>query len=393
MKRKIYIFDTTLRDGEQSPGCSMNTSEKIQMAKQLEALGVDIIEAGFPIASKGDFEAVKAIAEEVRSARVAALCRANKKDIDRAWEAIKHARRPRIHTFIATSDIHMKYKLNKTPDQVLEAIHQNVLYARRYTDDIEFSAEDASRSDIQFLKEAVRVAIGAGATTINLPDTVGYATPKEYGDMFRQIKELVPEAGNVRLSAHTHDDLGLAVANALAAIENGADQVEVTVNGIGERAGNAALEEVVMALTVRKAYFNAEVNVKTEKIFETSRLLSSIIQVDVPPNKAIVGRNAFAHESGIHQDGVLKNALTYEIMTPQMVGVPSSKLVIGKHSGRHAVFHKCRELGYSFTSEQLEAVYQAIMDYADRVKEVSDKEFCNIVKRMKKEFSMSTVQF
>ncbi|GAB4171324.1 MAG: hypothetical protein Kow00108_05720 [Calditrichia bacterium] len=385
MKRKIYIFDTTLRDGEQSPGCSMTVKQKVRMAKQLETLGVDIIEAGFPIASDGDFEAVKAVAEEIRSARVAALCRANTADIDRAWEAIKHARRPRIHTFIASSDIHMKYKLNKTREQVLEAIHSNVLYARRYTDDIEFSAEDASRSDPEFLKEVVRTAIGAGATTINLPDTVGYATPVEYGNMFAQIKALVPEAGNIRLSAHTHDDLGMAVANALAAVENGADQVEVTINGIGERAGNAALEEVVMALTVRKPYFNADVNVKPEHIFETSQLLSSIIGVPVPPNKAIVGRNAFAHESGIHQDGVLKNAMTYEIMTPQMVGVSSNKLVIGKHSGRHAVFHKCREFGFSFNKEQLEIIYQHVMKFADGVKEVTDGEFINIITRLQNE--------
>ncbi len=379
MKRKVFIFDTTLRDGEQSPGCSMNIDEKLRMAKQLELLGVDVIEAGFPIASKGDFQAVKKIAEEIRTSTVAALCRAKPTDIDRAWEAIKNAKRPRIHTFIATSEIHMKHKLRLNHEQVLQSIRDSVYRARSYTDDVEFSAEDASRSDLEFIFEAVRTAIRAGATTVNLPDTVGYATPREYGRMFSEVCIHVPESGNIRLSAHAHNDLGMAVANSLAAVENGADQVECTINGIGERAGNAALEEVVMAITTRPSVYQATVNTRTELLCPTSKLLSSIIGVHVPPNKAVVGKNAFAHEAGIHQDGVIKNALTYEIMTPRSVGAEGNYLVLGKHSGRHAVQNRCAKLGYQLSKQELEIVYDEVISLADQKKEVDNNDLLNIL--------------
>jgi len=381
MKRKVFIFDTTLRDGEQSPGCSMNIEEKLKMARQLERLNVDVIEAGFPIASEGDFQAVKAISKEIRSSTVAALCRACSQDIDRAWEALQEARRPRIHTFIATSEIHMKYKLHMDHNQVLKAIQESVNKARRYTEDVEFSAEDASRSDLNFLFDVVRTAIRAGATTVNLPDTVGYATPGEYGRMFAEIRKHVPEANNIRLSSHTHNDLGLAVANSLAAVENGADQVECTINGIGERAGNAALEEVVMALVTRNQLYNVELGIQTEQLYPSSQLLSSIIGIPVPPNKAIVGKNAFAHEAGIHQDGVLKNALTYEIMTPQSVGIERNRLVLGKHSGRHALMVRCENLGYRLNKAELEKVYREVMALADEIKEITDEDLINILKK------------
>jgi 2-isopropylmalate synthase len=379
MRRKVYIFDTTLRDGEQSPGCSMNINEKMRMAKQLELLGVDVIEAGFPISSQGDFEAVKNISQEVQSSTVAALCRAKPGDIDRAWEAIRHARRPRIHTFIATSEIHMKHKLGLNREQVLQAIRESVYRARSYTDDVEFSAEDASRSELEFIFEVVRTAIRAGATTVNLPDTVGYATPREYGRMFSEVRIHVPESDNIRLSAHAHDDLGMAVANSLAAVENGADQVECTMNGIGERAGNAALEEVVMAIATRPSVYNASTTIQTEMIYPTSKLLSSIIGIHVPPNKSIVGKNAFAHEAGIHQDGVLKNALTYEIMTPQSIGIEGTQLVLGKHSGRHAVKNRCEKLGYQLSKLNLESVYVKVISLADQKKEVNDDDLIQIL--------------
>jgi 2-isopropylmalate synthase len=379
MKRKVYIFDTTLRDGEQSPGCSMNISEKLRMAKQLELLGVDVIEAGFPIASQGDFEAVKNISREVQTSTIAALCRARPGDIDRAWEAIQYARRPRIHTFIATSEIHMKHKLGMNREQVLQAIRDSLYRARSYTDDVEFSAEDASRSELAFIFEVVRTAIRAGATTVNLPDTVGYATPREYGRMFSEVRIHVPESGNIRLSAHAHDDLGMAVANSLAAVENGADQVECTMNGIGERAGNAALEEVVMAIATRPSVYHATTAIQTEMLHPTSKLLSSIIGIQVPPNKAIVGKNAFAHEAGIHQDGVLKNALTYEIMTPKSVGTEGTQLILGKHSGRHAVKNRCEQLGYHLSRHNLESVYIKVISLADQKKEVNDEDLIQIL--------------
>lgn len=349
------------------------------MAVQLESLGVDFIEAGFPISSTGDFQAVQAVARRVQNATVAALCRTRVEDIDRAWEAIREATCPRLHTFIATSEIHMKHKLHMNSRQVLQAIMEAVARARSYTEDVEFSAEDASRSDIGFLLEAVRAAIQAGATTINLPDTVGYATPKEYGNMFAQICARVPESANVRLSAHCHDDLGLAVANSLAAIENGAEQIECTINGIGERAGNASLEEIVMALRTRANWFNVETNIDTRRLYPTSQLLSSITGVEVQPNKAIVGKNAFAHEAGIHQHGVLNHAMTYEIMTPESVGVPGNRLVLGKHSGRHALRHRCHDLGFDLDDAQLEQVYQTINMIADLKKEISDHDLRNVV--------------
>jgi 2-isopropylmalate synthase len=379
MERQVFIFDTTLRDGEQSPGYSMNIDEKTRMARQLERLRVDVIEAGFPIASDGDFRAVQAVAREVKSATVAALCRTRAEDIDRAWEAIRDTQRPRIHTFIATSEIHIKHKLRITPQEVLRSVAEGVSRARNYTNDVEFSAEDASRSDLEFIFEVVRIAIRAGATTINLPDTVGYATPREYGRMFAEVRARVPESRGVRLSAHCHDDLGLAVANSLAAIENGADQVECTVNGIGERAGNASLEEIVMAIHTRPAVYCAKTRVQTTEIFPTSQLLAEITGLGVQPNKAIVGRNAFAHEAGIHQDGVLKNTLTYEIMTPESVGLSGNRIVLGKHSGRHALRRRCSEMGFDLSTEELELVYREFLRVADAKKQINDEDINDIV--------------
>jgi 2-isopropylmalate synthase len=366
----------------------MNINEKLQMAKQLERLGVDVIEAGFPIASEGDFQAARTIAREIQTSSVAALCRTKVGDIDRAWEAIKDAQRPRIHTFIATSEIHMKQKLGLNREQVLQAINQAVSRAVTYTDEVEFSAEDASRSDLEFLFEVVQTAINAGATIVNLPDTVGYATPNEYGNMFSEVCKQVPESGDVRLSAHTHNDLGMAVANSLSAIENGADQVECTINGIGERAGNASLEEVVMVLKTRSSLYQATVDIRTELLCPTSKLLSSIIRIPVPPNKAIVGKNAFAHEAGIHQDGILKSALTYEIMTPQSVGVEGTQLVLGKHSGRHAVKNRCEKLGFQLNKSVLESVYNQVITLADRKKEVNDQDLLGILIQKKQQFQL-----
>lgn len=377
--QRVRIFDTTLRDGEQSPGCSMNLEEKLRMAAQLEHLRVDVIEAGFPIASVGDFEAVREVAGVVQKAAVAGLCRAVPGDIDRAWEALAHARRPRIHTFIATSDIHLAHKLRRTREQVLKDVDAAVRYARSLCPEIEFSCEDASRSDIGFLAEVVAAAVEAGASVINLPDTVGYAVPLEYGAMFRQIRERVPAAARVTLSAHCHNDLGLAVANSLAAIENGARQVECTVNGIGERAGNAALEELVMAIKTRGEYLGVETGIVSEEIVRSSRLLSSLTGMMVQRNKAIVGANAFAHEAGIHQDGMLKSAITYEIMTPQSVGIKHSTLVLGKHSGRHALKQRYADLGYTLTAEELERAYKEFTAIADQKKEIFDEELVAIL--------------
>jgi 2-isopropylmalate synthase len=381
MFRKIAIFDTTLRDGEQSPGCSMNLQEKVVMAKQLEKLGVSVIEAGFPIASQGEFEAVQAVCDVVENATIAALCRAKTADIDRAWAAIKHAKRKRIHTFIATSDIHLHHKLKMNRSEVLQAVREMVQHARSYCEDVEFSAEDASRTEISFLVDVAAVAIEAGATTINLPDTVGYATPKDYGNIFAEIIRQLPQSRDISLSAHCHNDLGLAVANSLAAIENGATQVECTVNGIGERAGNASLEEIVMALFVRKEMFQVECDVNTREIYPTSRLLSGITGVPVQPNKAVVGKNAFAHEAGIHQDGVLKNALTYEIMTPESVGLDRNNIVLGKHSGRHALKKRCQELGVDLPEPDLQKVYEAFLKVADKKKVVETKDIQAILRR------------
>ena len=386
MKKNVLIFDTTLRDGEQSPGCSMDIEQKIRMAHQLERLGVDIIEAGFPIASDGDFRAVQAVAQAIKSSSVAALCRAKFPDIECAWEAIKDADNPRIHTFIATSKLHMEYKQRMTPGQVLKAITECVSFAKQFTENVEFSAEDASRSDLDFIVEVTKVAIQAGATTVNLPDTVGYATPSEYGRMFAEVRRQLPDSRRIHLSAHTHNDLGLAVANSLSAIENGADQVECTINGIGERAGNAALEEIVMALNTRPNIYKAKTNLNTQQLITTSQLLTEITGVTVQPNKAIVGKNAFAHEAGIHQHGVLNNTLTYEIITPESVGAAGNQLVIGKHSGRHALHFRCRNLGYSLSDDELENVYKQAIHLADAKKEILDDDLRTIVAGMKSEF-------
>ncbi|MEH3107495.1 MAG: 2-isopropylmalate synthase [Sphingomonas fennica] len=379
MTDTIIIFDTTLRDGEQSPGCSMNLEEKLQVAAQLEAMGVDVIEAGFAIASEGDFEAVSEVAKQAERATVASLSRAAIGDIDRAWEAVRHAKRPRIHTFIATSALHMRVKLNKTPEEVLEAIGRTVAHARNLCPDVEWSAEDATRSDPDFLVRAVEAAIRAGATTINLPDTVGYATPETYGAMFRDVIGRVPDADKAIFSTHCHNDLGLGVANTLAAVMAGARQVESTVNGIGERAGNAAIEEIVMALKVRGDVMPYRTNVVTTEITRASRLVSAVTGFQVQPNKAIVGANAFAHESGIHQDGMLKDKTTYEIMTPESVGVTQSSLVMGKHSGRAAFRSKLEELGYDLGDNAFQDAFLRFKALADAKKQVFDDDIVALV--------------
>ncbi len=379
MGEKIIIFDTTLRDGEQSPGASMNVEEKLRMAKQLERLHVDVIEAGFPMASGGDFEAVEAIAKEIEGCQTAALARADLADIDRAWEAVRYAKRPRIHTFIATSDIHLQYKLKKTREQVLEDVVRAVTHAKGYTENVEFSAEDATRSDLEYLCRVIETAIEAGATTVNIPDTVGYTIPSEFSRIIRTIKAQVPNIDKAIISVHCHNDLGLAVANSLTAIENGVRQVECTINGIGERAGNASLEEIVMAIRVRKDLFDFYTGVNAEQIYPTSRLVSSITGMVVQPNKAVVGANAFAHEAGIHQDGILKEKITYEIMTPESVGIAKSSLVLGKHSGRHAFRERLRELGYELTSAELDVAFTRFKKVADQKKVVYEEDIMTIV--------------
>lgn len=372
--RKIIIFDTTLRDGEQSPGINLNRQEKLEIAKQLSRLGVDVIEAGFPIASPGDFEAVACIAREVQGPVIAALARATAKDIECAAQALKDATRPRIHTFIATSPIHMKYKLRKSPGEVLEMTDRAVRLARTLVADVEFSAEDATRSDLDFLCEVIGVAIAAGATTINVPDTVGYSTPAEFQQLIRYLREHAPGIEKAAISVHCHNDLGLAVANTLSAIDTGAVQVECTVNGLGERAGNAALEELVMALHTRADRFRTQTSIETEHLYRTSRLVSSLSGMPVQPNKAIVGENAFAHESGIHQDGMLKERTTYEIMTPQSIGLQESRLVLGKHSGRHAFRERLVELGYEMSPEEIDKAYERFINLCDRKKRVDDRD-------------------
>ncbi len=374
MSDRVIIFDTTLRDGEQSPGATMDLNDKLRVARQLEALGVDVIEAGFPAASDGDFEAVKAIAQVVQNAQVAGLARANIKDIDRAWEAVKHARHPRIHTFIATSPIHMQYKLRKTPDEVVELAVAAVKHAAQYTSNVEFSAEDASRSEWDFLVRVVTAAIDAGATTINIPDTVGFAQPDEFGALIKYLIENVPNSSKAVFSVHCHDDLGLAVANSLAAVKNGARQAELCLSGIGERAGNASLEEFVMALKLRPEYYGVECAINNEQLYPACHLLSLIISRPIPANKAIIGSNAFAHESGIHQDGMIKNRETYEIMTPQAVGRKSTDLVIGKHSGRNAVRTRLEELGYKLDTDQVNAVFAAMKELADKKARIYDED-------------------
>ena len=370
----VRIFDTTLRDGEQSPGFSMSVPEKVRMAHQLESLGVDVIESGFPIASKGDLEGVRAVCREIRSCTVAALARARRDDIDAALEGLAGAAHPRLHTFLATSDLHLQSKLRLTREEALEAISNNIRYARERCAEVEFSAEDASRTDIDFLCEAVGRAVRAGATIINLPDTVGYAVPEEYAAMFRHVIEYLDGANGITLSAHCHDDLGLGVANSLAAVQAGARQLELTINGIGERAGNAALEEVVVLLNVRQATLGVNTNVHLNQLYAASRLLVEITGAPLAPNKAIVGANAFAHEAGIHQDGILKNPLTYEIISPEAVGVPKRQLVLGKHSGRNALRSTLVDLGFQPSQEELDECYKRVVTLADESKNVSNRD-------------------
>ncbi|MBV8897277.1 MAG: 2-isopropylmalate synthase [Acidobacteriaceae bacterium] len=377
---RVYIFDTTLRDGEQSPGCSMTTPEKLKMAGELVDLGVDILEAGFPIASEGDFEAVDAVSRQFPWVQVAALSRASTLDIERAAAALQHAKRPRIHTFIATSDIHLKYKLKKSRQQILDIAVAAVSLARNYTDDVEFSAEDATRTELEYLEEVCQAVVAAGARTVNLPDTVGYSTPDEYGELIRRIVTLLGDRATV--SVHCHDDLGLATANSLAAVNAGARQIECTINGIGERAGNAALEEVVMAMKTRHDRLPFETKIHTEKLFSASQTLTHFITFGPQPNKAIVGENAFAHEAGIHQDGYLKNPTTYEIMSPASVGVPESRIVLGKHSGRHALKQRAEDLGFHLTREQLEQLYNRFTHIADNKKGLRNDEIAALLKEI-----------
>ena len=376
---RVLIFDTSLRDGEQAPGCSMTVDEKLRLAQKLEALGVDMIEAGFPVASTGDFEAVQRVSRAMRSASVAALARCRREDISLAWNAVRDARHPRIHAFLATSDIHLACKLKITREDALRQVGECVQFARSLCEDVEFSPEDATRSEVEFLSKVLEVAIAAGATTLNIPDTVGYATPGEFGELIRAIRSRVKGVENVVISVHCHNDLGLAVANSLACVEAGARQVECTVNGIGERAGNAALEEVVMSMHVRNDRLPFENGVKRGEIYSASRLLSEIIGFQVQPNKAVVGRNAFAHEAGIHQHGVISNPLCYEIMTPESVGVPANHLVLGKHSGRHALLMRYEELGFPLTKQELQSAYERFTQLADRKKKIYDQDLLSLL--------------
>jgi 2-isopropylmalate synthase len=380
-QKHVVFFDTTLRDGEQSPGCSMTTQEKLSMAHALEDLGVDVLEAGFAVASEGDFAAISTIAQAIRKPKIASLARAKQEDIELAARSVEHAARPRVHVFLASSDLHLEYKLKISRQEALDRVSESVRLARSLVEEVEFSPEDATRSDRDFLVEMVRVAIEAGATTINMPDTVGYTTPEEYGQMFREVRERIPavDEQNVILSAHCHDDLGLAVANSLAAIQAGARQVECAINGIGERAGNAALEEIAAALYVRKDYFGVETGIHLEKLYPTSEMLGQIITFRPSPNKAIVGANAFAHESGIHQHGMLANPLCYEIMTPNLVGVARTNLVLGKHSGRAALRHRLEELGFTLDRDELQQTYYRFVALADRKKNVYDQDLIKIL--------------
>jgi 2-isopropylmalate synthase len=377
MSNRVYIFDTTLRDGEQSPGCSMSVPEKLRMAKHLVELGVDILEAGFPIASDGDFEAVKAVSAEYNWVQVAALARSVRGDIERAAKALEKAKRSRIHTFIATSDIHLKYKFKKSRQQILDEAVAAVQLARTYAEDVEFSAEDATRTDLDYLEQVTLAVVAAGARTVNLPDTVGWSVPHEYSALISRMVKAVGDRAII--SVHCHDDLGLAVANSIAAVQAGARQIECTINGIGERAGNAALEEIVCAFKVRHDQLPFETKIVTEHLYPASQMLTSIITFGAQPNKAIVGENAFAHEAGIHQDGYLKNKATYEIMEPKSVGVPESRLVLGKHSGRHALNQRCTSLGFDLSKEHLDEVYQQFTLLADRKKGVRNDEILGII--------------
>ncbi|HZD48953.1 MAG TPA: 2-isopropylmalate synthase [Silvibacterium sp.] len=376
---RVHFFDTTLRDGEQSPGCSMTQHEKLQMAHSLADLGVDILEAGFAISSDGDFSAIETIAREVRGPVIASLARAKRVDIERAAQALEGAKRARIHIFLASSDLHLEYKLKISREEALEHAAESVALACTLADEVEFSPEDSTRTDPDFLCKIVSVAVEAGATVINLPDTVGYAVPEDYAAMFRMIRERVPGADKVILSAHTHDDLGLAVANSLAAIEAGARQVECTINGIGERAGNAALEEIAAALHVRGDRYPMENQLNLSRMFHVSQLLARMISFAPSPNKAVVGDNAFAHEAGIHQHGVLSNPLTYEIMTPSVFGIPTNRLVLGKHSGRHALRSRLIALGYNLSASDLDIAYRAFTELADRKKAIYDQDLINLV--------------
>lgn len=380
-KRQIKIFDTTLRDGEQSPGASMNLGEKLEIAQALADLGVDIIEAGFPIASPGDFEAVREVGSNVRGPTICGLARCAEQDIDRAWEALQHATDARIHVFLATSAIHREFKLRMTPDEIIERAVAGVQRAVGYCDDVEFSPEDAARTESDFLCRVVEAAIGAGATTINIPDTVGYATPAHLGQVIHMLVNRVPNIDKVTISVHCHNDLGLAVANSLAAVENGAGQIECTINGIGERAGNCSLEEVVMAMRTRADYYDGETGINSERLVPASRLVSGITGIQVQRNKAIVGRNAFAHEAGIHQDGMLKERTTYEIMRPEDVGFAKTDLVLGKHSGRAALADRARQLGFHLTGQQLQTVFDEFKKLADKKKEVYDGDLLALIRQ------------
>ncbi|WP_141500520.1 2-isopropylmalate synthase [Paenibacillus luteus] len=394
--RKIYVFDTTLRDGEQSPGVNLNTKEKVEIALQLERLGVDRMEAGFPAASPGDLAAVNAVARAVKNSTVIGLSRSREQDIDAVREALIGAQDPCIHVFLATSPIHRKHKLRMEKEQVLETAERSIRYAKKYFDKVEFSAEDAGRTELDFLCEVVEMAIKAGATVVNIPDTVGYLNPLEFGNIFKTLKENVPNIEKIQLSAHCHNDLGMATANSLAAILNGADQIEGTINGIGERAGNTAIEEIAMALATRPDYFGAQTTLNLKEIAKTSRLVSKLTGMVVPGNKAIVGANAFAHESGIHQDGMLKEKTTYEIISPDMIGLKESKLVLGKHSGRHAFREKLIDLGYEIEEEAMNAAFAKFKDLADRKKTVSDEDILALIEEKLIDtpeiFSLETIQ-
>ncbi len=377
--RKVIIFDTTLRDGEQAPGASLGIKEKVEIARQLQRLNVDVIEAGFPISSEADVEAIKLIVKVVERPIICALARAKKEDIDAAYKALKGAKRPRIHVFLATSNIHMKYKLKKAKDEILKQAVKSVKYAKNKLDDVEFSPEDASRTEREFLAEVVEAVIDAGATTVNIPDTVGYATPENFGGLIKYLKEDVPNINKAMISVHCHDDLGMATANSLAALRNGADQIECTINGIGERAGSAPLEEIVMAIKTRKDFYKVDTSVKTKELYKTSRLVSHLMGINVQPNKAIIGKNAFSHESGIHQDGLLKKRTTYEIMEPKDVGITESKLVLGRHSGRHAFKERLKKLGYRLNQIDIEKAFESFKKLTEKKKEIYDEDLEAIV--------------
>ena len=379
MSRKIHVFDTTLRDGEQAPGAKLNKRQKLEIAQQLAKLGVDIIEAGFPCSSPEDLQAVKAVSEQVKGPLIAGLARAVREDIDAVWEAVKVAERPRIHVFLGSSDLHLKKKLGRDRESALEMAVDAVRYAKRYCTDIEYSTEDASRTDFQYLCRVVEATIRAGATVINIPDTVGYAVPEEFGDLIRRLKESIPALDNVILSVHCHNDLGMAVSNSMAAVRNGADQVECAINGMGERAGNASLEEIVMILKTRHDSYGAHTDIRTEEIYRTSRMVSRLMNIPVQPNKAIVGANAFAHSSGIHQDGILKDRRTYEIMRPEDVGIRQHKIVLTARSGRAALRHRLKDLGFNLEEEQFERVYRRFLNVADRKKEIGSQDLSSIV--------------